>query len=372
MYATGKSFIIHEAALELLRRGIPEKVYLKFVFEPFREEDGRISGIIAVADEITDLVKARQEIEESEKRFRNLAETLPHLVWVADANGEQTYASSRWKEYTGVEPADEETWREMVHPADLEKVNAAWQQSLTTGTPYKCEVRLKSRYGEYRWYSGNSKPVFEGDTIVKWVGAFTDIHTEKSFAQELEKQVENRTKELAKAKDALEQKNEELEKMNQELESFAYVSSHDLQEPLRKIQTFSSRILEIENNLSPAGLDYFNRIQGAAQRMQVLIEDLIAFSRINTGERKFEPVNLKTIVEEIKAEFRETILEKNAVVHVDEMCEAQIIPFQFRQLMQNLLGNALKFTVPERSPIITVKSRIVDGTELLHEKLSPQ
>jgi two-component system CheB/CheR fusion protein len=103
----------------------------------------------------------------------------------------------------------------------------------------------------------------------------------------------NRTYELQQAIERLAEKNTELEKMNKELESFTYVSSHDLQEPLRKIQIFATRILEKEKqNLSDKGKNHFRQMQDAAARMQTLIQDLLAFSRISTGDRKFETTDL--------------------------------------------------------------------------------
>lgn len=373
VYHNGVPCLINEIPLVLLRRGEMETVYLKFVFEPLRDENEVITGIIGIADEITDMVKARKKVEESEQRFRNLAETLPQLVWVTDEKGHQIYVSSRWKEYTGIQPNNEETWRAIVHPDDFESTGQAWMKSLATGQRYKHEMRLKSKTGQYRWHAVNSEPVIDnGDRIVKWVGAFTDIHTEKSFAQELELRVESRTRELEAVNEALEQKNRELEQMNTELQSFAYVSSHDLQEPLRKIRTFSSRILEMEKNLSENGKNYFNRMQNAAYRMQVLIDDLLAFSRISSTERKFEQMSLDMIIDEVKAEFQEIIQEKNAVIEYNEVCEARISPFQFRQLMQNLIGNALKFSKPEQPPHIIIKSEVLEGRVIQHEKLSPQ
>jgi len=151
------------------------------------------------------------------------------------------------------------------------------------------------------------------------------------------------------------------------------VSSHDLQEPLRKIQTFVSIILENENeNLSDNGKYNFQRMQLAAGRMQQLIDDLLAFSRITTTELKFEKTDLNIIIDEVKAELKDTIQEKQATIEATELCPAYIIPFQFHQLMYNLISNALKFSKPDIPSHIIVKSRIVKGSKLNNEKLSPE
>lgn len=155
----------------------------------------------------------------------------------------------------------------------------------------------------------------------------------------------------------------ELSTANKELQSFTYVSSHDLQEPLRKIQMLSTRILEKENErLSSYGKDYFNRIQIAASRMQKLIEDLLAFSRLNTDERAFEKIDLNTLVNEVKEELKETIDEKKATINDEVLGKISVIPFQFRQLLFNLIGNSLKFSKTTIQPIITIKSEVMKGS----------
>jgi C4-dicarboxylate-specific signal transduction histidine kinase len=188
---------------------------------------------------------------------------------------------------------------------------------------------------------------------------------EKAFSDVLEKQVQERTLELN-------HNNAELERMNKELQAFAYISSHDLQEPLRKIQTIASAIIEKEsNNLSATGRDYFRRMQEAAQRMQTLINDLLAYSRTSIAERKFESTDLNKVLGQVEADLKEELQQKNAVIKAEEMCHANIIPFQFRQLLYNLVSNSLKFLSPDRPLVITITSTIGEGKIFNDPRLTP-
>ena len=181
----------------------------------------------------------------------------------------------------------------------------------------------------------------------------------------------NHEEQLVQHNKTLEEKNEELVKMNKELQAFTYVSSHDLQEPLRKIKIFATIIHEKENqNLSDKGKDYLNRMRNAAMSMQTLIEDLLAYSHINVNERKFENTDLNKIVEGVKTELTEAIQEKNAAIEATQLGEANINPFQFRQLMHNLIGNALKFSKPELPPHIIIKSKILKGGKFQNSRMN--
>ena len=168
----------------------------------------------------------------------------------------------------------------------------------------------------------------------------------------------------------LAQKNAELEKMNKELESFAYISSHDLQEPLRKIQTFSTRIQDMEyDNLSENAKDNFRRMQSAAKRMQVLIEDLLVYSRTSDAERKYIKSDLRKLINEVVEDLGEEILPKNAVIEIGDIGKAYVIPFQFRQLMQNLLSNSLKFSKENVPSHIKIEAEYKPGSHFHLEKL---
>jgi PAS domain S-box-containing protein len=216
------------------------------------------------------------------------------------------------------------------------------------------EVEYTKKSGE-RFIALTSAEIITLEDTKYFLGAFSDISDRK------------------KAENNIEQKNIELERMNKELQSFAYISSHDLQEPLRKIQTFATRVIEKEeNNLSDYGKDMISRMQDAAKRMQTLIQDLLAYSRTNTPESKFETADLNIILAEVKEDLKEELKEKNATVEAAQLCDAYIIPFQFRQLLHNLIGNSLKFSNPDHPPRITIRCEIAKGINFNNEKLIPQ
>ena len=199
-----------------------------------------------------------------------------------------------------------------------------------------------------------------------------DMVESRNYTQKLEKAVKERTKALKKTNLALAEKNAELEKMNKELEAFTYVSSHDLQEPLRKIQTFAGRILEKENqNLSENGKNYFQILQVSAERMQALIHDLLAFSRVSSTERKFNNIDLHKILEEVKADFRESLEAKHTKITLDGDCKVHIIPFLFRQVLHNLISNSLKFSKPDIDLQINISCHRILSNTIKALKLSP-
>src|SRR5690606_10209734 len=142
----------------------------------------------------------------------------------------------------------------------------------------------------------------------------------------------------------IEERNKELEKTVKELTEFNHVASHDLQEPLRKIQTFISRIEEKEEqNLSESGKTYFERIKNAASRMRILIDDLLQYSRTSRTKNDFEKVDLNTTIENAISELSETIKEKKAVVDFDKLPQVNGVVFQLNQLFINLVSNSLKY-----------------------------
>jgi PAS domain S-box-containing protein len=208
----------------------------------------------------------------------------------------------------------------------------------------------------------------EKNTVIGFSKVTRDL-TDRKLAEE----------QIKEANEELRVNNAALTKMNEELKSFAYISSHDLQEPLRKIQLFSKRIIEKEfSALSDEGKDYFNRMDVAAHRMQQLMNDLLAYSRTNNFEKSFKKTNLNVLLDEVKADLAEKILATHTVIESDKLPEWELIPFQFTQVFSNLILNAIKFAKDGSAPHITIRNEIINagsasplqGAEGIHLSIS--
>ncbi|WP_035108687.1 sensor histidine kinase [Flavobacterium denitrificans] len=211
------------------------------------------------------------------------------------------------------------------------------------------------------------------------VMVFTDLYKKTRELQLKEEETNALNAKITKANEdlaaqyqAIEKYANELKRKNTELDAFTHISSHDLQEPLRKIQTFSNIILAKEyDNLSPDGRLKFDRILYSTNRMRELINDLLAFSRTNIIDRIYENTDLDDIVENVKEALKENIKEKNALITTDLQGKVNIIPFLFIQLIENLINNSLKFSQKEIPLQIQIKSRMATGKDLHNDKLIP-
>ena len=152
-----------------------------------------------------------------------------------------------------------------------------------------------------------------------------------------------------------------LERSNRELQDFASVASHDLQEPLRKIQAFGERLkTKCHDTLPPEGRDYLERMQSAALRMQTLINDLLMFARVDKTARPFENVDLARVAREVVYDLEARIEQAGARVEIGEMPVIEADPLQMRQLFQNLMGNALKYHRPDVAPVIKIHASVIE------------
>ncbi len=167
---------------------------------------------------------------------------------------------------------------------------------------------------------------------------------------------------------------QKLEHSNRELADFAYVASHDLQEPLRKIEAFGERLVNKYSSILPDdGKMFVDRMQNAAGRMRTLINDLLSYSRVTTGAKEFQNASLSKVLGEVLSDLQIRIEETKATINFDQLPTIECEPMQMRQLLQNLLGNALKFRKADVLPIITISTEIVPADETMgigsHAKL---
>ena len=346
-------------------------------YYPVRQADGNLLGVGVVTREISQKLRDEKALKDSEARFRSLAEAMPQIVWVARPDGFLDYINPNWYRYSG--RTEEESlgrgWLDAVHPDDREPSEASWRLSTRTGADYEVTYRLRGADGHYRWYLGRALPQRdEAGQILRWFGTCTDIDDAKECAQLLERRVAMRTGELSEAVAALQDEVDfrrkaeerveasalELRRSNGELEQFAYVASHDLQEPLRKIQAFGDRLkVKCAPQLGADGLDYLERMLASSTRMRQLINDLLAYSRVTSKIRTFLPVNLAAVMHGVLSDLEIRIQQTGARIDVGELPTIDADPLQMRQLFQNLLGNALKFAKPGQPPAIAVGASTV-------------
>jgi PAS domain S-box-containing protein len=324
------------------------------------DENGRVVGATKVMIDITERMVAEEALRRSEQRFRVLSESIPQFIWTSSPEGRLDYFSDSVFRFTGYQKKEiiDTGWIDIVHPQERDENVRRWRHSVKTGHDFIMEHRFKRYDGAYRWQlsRATAQKNCKGN-IIQWVGTSTDIDDQKTFQKSLEIMVEERTYELKKA-------NIDLQNMNKELQSFAYISSHDLQEPLRKIQTFGSIIMASEQNLSETAKKNFTRMQVAAARMTRLIQDLLTYSRASVTEKVFVKVDLNVIMADIINEFAENLEEKGGIINVAQLPSISAIPFQIQQLFTNLISNALKFSKNGMPPVVSIASEIVKGNTI--------
>ena len=301
----------------------------------------------------TDLIKIKAKNDQLLifKESTNQSEIIgKHGNWVWDINTNIYSYSDNLFRLLGEEPqsfeANFDNFLKFVHHEDVNKLSKGLDKMIKTEELPFITYRIIQKNGSIKHIKAFAKAFYSIDGRKRLLGITTDITDEiESFI-------------------ALEERNFELERNNNELSAFNYAASHDLQEPLRKIQTFISRLEEKEaDKFSDAGHQYLERIKSASVRMRLLIDDLIQFSRTNKPDKEFVITDLNELFENAKQDVALAILEKKAQITSDTLPEALVISFQIQQLFLNLLSNSLKYNKEGKPPIITINYSKVNAKE---------
>lgn len=278
-----------------------------------------------------------QEIQKLQHRYELILNSAGDGICGLDMNGKATFVNPAAARMTGWEV------KELIGRPEHEIFGSSAVTTETESNGAKAKDQaFRRRDGSMFLAELNKTPILENGREMGAVLVFKDI-TERRQSEE-----------------ALAEKADELARSNAELEQFAFVASHDLQEPLRKIQAFGDRLkTKCEKIELGEARDYLDRMQNAAARMQTLINDLLAFSRVIRSSQPFVPVNLAAITKEVLGDLEVRIEKNGARVEVGELPTIDADPTQMRQLIQNLLSNALKFQPPNAQPIVKISSRMI-------------
>ncbi len=328
-----------EVAIETLKCGATDYV--------LKHRLDRLAPAIRRALAEAEAIRLREEAEaalrKSETRYRLLAEAMPIFVWTEDAAGETTYVNQQFCLYTGLNQDEvlRGAWRNAVHPEDLPQLERLKFVARQRSEPFEFECRLlRANDGCYRWHLARVVPLLMDGAVhhvSEWLGTALDIEAQKRAEQTLRRS-------------------------NEELQQFAFAASHDLQEPLRNISTFTQLLARrYQGQLDDQAQEYIRYAVEGAKRMSKLIDDLLRYARIDTRDFLLERVNLNSILQNVLESMRTHISEVGAEIHSDALPEVNANPMQMSQLLQNLISNSLKYRHPDRKPVIQLSVRYAPG-----------
>jgi PAS domain S-box-containing protein len=298
--------------------------------------------------DVTTRKKAEESLREAEEHFRTLANNISQLAWMADEKGYIFWYNQRWFDYTGttLEEMAGWGWQKVHHPDHVQQVVARISKCFQTGEVWEDTFPLRGRDGNYRWFLSRAVPIRDPEgKVLRWFGTNTDITERKKSEEHLLKTVE------------------ELKRSNDELQQFAYVASHDLQEPLRMVASYTQLLAKrYKGRLDSDADEFIAYAVDGSNRMQRLIQDLLAYSRAGTNGKALLEISSEKALKEALANLRATMQESGAVVTHDSLPAITTDDTQLAQIFQNLVGNAIKYR-SAKAPLVHVSAAKNGGKE---------
>jgi PAS domain S-box-containing protein len=372
VFTTGLPYHAKNRRVDLMIEGRLQTFYFNYSFTPLFDANGNVYGLMNTAADVTDLNVAKQQVEQSEKNFRNMILQAPvamcillgpeHIVEVANKAmiqlwGKEEATVMKKPLFEGLPDAREQGLEQLL--LDVYEHGSTFEASERPVELFRNE-KWETVYQNFVYV-----PYLDADGNTVGVLAISIDVTEQVLArQKIELVVAERTGELAKANEALVRSNQELARSNINLEEFAYAASHDLKEPIRKIHFFTDRLkARLEEKLDEQDIQLFTRMETATRRMGSLIDDLLSYSQVSLKPKVLETVDLNSLINTVLTDLDLEVEEKKAQIRVDKLFTLQGHQRQLQQAFQNLIGNALKYSRQAVPPEIKITCNKVSGAD---------
>jgi PAS domain S-box-containing protein len=347
-----KSTVINQALIEKCKKVFQAAQAIS----PYEEVKRKNAELQQLADNLV----------ESENRYQELTGSLPLMMFILASDHHMLYANQWFLEFSGKSLANlkETNWFDWVRTHHMEIDFGHLQSKLQEKQPFQLEVRLSSG-NRALWHLLSLTPQLNANgELLQWFGFIVNIHAQKVVDETLKDNQELRmVREMMEIREKqLDETILELNRSNQELARYAYVASHDLQEPIRKTQLLADMVLNKFSAHVPAeALDLLKRLKGSSDRMQLIVKDLLNYSRLNSGTVPLnEKIELSKLVQLAATNLELMIREKEAVITVKDSCTITGNTLQLLSLFQNLLANAIKFTPPGTRPSVVITASAVE------------
>jgi PAS domain S-box-containing protein len=307
---------------------------------PHTDSKNEVTGFIISSSDITDRKRIEDDLRESEERYRTIIQYSNDAIWTLDKDGKFTFFNRRAEKLGGfkLEDMKGKQFQPFIFKEDLPKASDTFKRTLQ-GQPQELEVTFTNAQGKLITLLTSRAPIYSRGQVVGTVNFGKDI-TEYNKAQE-----------------KIRRTTEELERSNKELEQFAYIASHDLQEPLRSISSFTELLaMRYKNKLDEDADQFMEYILSGTKRMQHMINDLLVLSRVGTKGKEFQYSNIRLIIDDVLKNLHSMIQRNKAIILIEDMPAINVDDGQFRQLFQNLIENAIKFRKKNINPEIVISS----------------
>ncbi|MDQ2906041.1 MAG: ATP-binding protein [Chloroflexota bacterium] len=348
------------------------------------------AGLTVYFKDINERKKAQEALAQSEENLSLMANAMPQIVWIARPDGGFDYCNQKWFEYTGTtfEQTQGRRWGPAFHPAEVQVCRDMWARSVAKGISYEVEFRLKrAADGMYRWHLGRALPLRDAHgTVSKWVGTYTDIDDQKRTEEALRiskarlqdqakelvirHELELTNRELRQQRDELTGLNAALEEANRVRDQFLSTMSHELRTPLASIIGFSQILLgnTAKDSLNQRQRSNLERILRNGQHLLSLINDVLDLTKIEAGRMvvNYSRVDVRELLTSLVEETGSLAFSQHLVVRTeieDGVDFLESNPLKLRQILLNLLSNALKFTEQGEVTISATRVRVSDQQE---------